>query len=69
MEPKTGAPAAGTNTRDVLHEAALDQLPDDASVEDAMERRALLDRIDCGLSDARAGRVIGHEEVRARLKI
>ena len=50
-----------------LLKAAVDQLPDDASVEDAMERLVLLAKIERGLEDARAGRTVSHEDVKRRL--
>lgn len=45
---------------------ALEQLPEDATLEDAMERLYLLERIERGRADVRAGRVVAHEEVVAR---
>lgn len=45
---------------------ALEQLPDDATLEDAMERLYLLERIEQGRADVRAGRVVTHEDVVAR---
>lgn len=46
---------------------AVEQLPDDASVEDAMERLVFLAKIERGLADAEAGRTISHEDVKKRL--
>jgi predicted transcriptional regulator len=46
---------------------AVEQLPDDASLEDAMERLYVLASIEQGRADIAAGRTIPHEEVRRRL--
>lgn len=45
---------------------AIEQLPADATIEDAMERLYFLAQVERGLADAEAGRLIEHEEVRAR---
>ena len=45
---------------------AVEQLPDDATLEDAMERLYLLEKIERGRLDVREGRVVPHEEVVAR---
>lgn len=45
---------------------AVEQLPDDATLEDAMERLYLLEKIERGRADVREGRVISHEEIVAR---
>ncbi len=45
---------------------AIQALPPDATVEDAMERLYFLAKIERGLSDADKGQVVPHEEVRAR---
>ena len=42
-------------------------LPDDASIEDVMERLLFLSKIDKGLAQADAGQTIAHEEVRKRM--
>ena len=44
----------------------VEQLPEDATLEDAMERLFFLEKIERGRADARAGRVTSHEEIRAR---
>ena len=44
---------------------AVEQLPEDATLEDALERLFFLEKIARGQADARAGRVTPHEEVRA----
>lgn len=45
---------------------SLDGLPDDASLEDAIERLAFLADIERGLADADAGRTVSHESVLGR---
>jgi len=57
---------AHPSTKDLLHETA-EQLPDDASVEDAMERLYFLAKIERGLEQANAGKTVSHEEVGRRL--
>jgi hypothetical protein len=46
---------------------ALEKLPDDATIEDAMERLYLLYKIQRGLDQADAGQVISQGEARARM--
>jgi predicted transcriptional regulator len=46
---------------------AIEGLPEDATVEDAMERLYLLYKIEQGLADIEAGRTITQEEARQRL--
>jgi predicted transcriptional regulator len=46
---------------------ALQDLPDDATLDDAIERLILLARIDTGLAELDAGKGIPHEEVKRRL--
>lgn len=45
---------------------AIEGLPDDASIEDAMEGLYVIAKVERGLADIAAGRVMPHEEVRAR---
>ena len=45
---------------------ALEELPEDATLEDAMERLFLLEKIERGRAEARAGRTVAHEDVVAR---
>jgi predicted transcriptional regulator len=45
---------------------AVQQLPEDATVEEAMERLYFLAKVERGLEDAKAGRSISHEEIRQR---
>lgn len=46
---------------------ALDQLPENATVEEAMERLLFLSKMEQGIADADAGRTLSSEEVRKRL--
>lgn len=48
---------------------AVQQLPADATVEDAMERLYFLAKIERGIADAEAGRVVSHEEVKTRFSL
>ncbi len=41
----------------------LDDLPDDASIEDAMERLYLLAKVERGIQQADAGQTIAHADV------
>ena len=59
---------AQPSAKDLLKEA-VDQLPPDASVEDAMERLYFLSKIERGLDDANAGKTLSHEEVGRRLAL
>ena len=45
---------------------ALEQLPPDATIEDAMERLYFLAKVERGLADADAGRLVEHEQVRSK---
>lgn len=45
----------------------VQSLPDDASIEDAMERLLLLAKVERGLQQAEAGQLIPHEEVKERM--
>ena len=46
---------------------AVQALPDDASIEDAMERLLLLAKIERGIQQADAGELIPHEKVKERM--
>lgn len=59
---------AQASAKDLLKEA-VDQLPPDASVEDAIERLYFLSKIERGLDDANAGKTLSHEEVGRRLAL
>ena len=48
---------------------AVSRLPEDASLEDAMERLYLLAKIERGRADAQADRVLEHDEVRKRFGV
>jgi predicted transcriptional regulator len=55
-------------TRDRMVEA-IRALPEDASVDDAIERLVFLARIEEGLAQLDGGEEIPHEEVRRRLAL
>jgi predicted transcriptional regulator len=59
---------AHPTTKDLLQEA-VDHLPTDASVEDAMERLLFLAKIERGKADREAERLVEHDEVRRRLSL
>ena len=46
---------------------AIEALPDDASVEDAMEQLYLLEKVERGLAQADAGQLVTQEEARRRM--
>lgn len=45
---------------------AIEDLPADATIEDAMERLYFLAKVYRGLAEAEAGHFVSHEEVKAR---
>ena len=45
----------------------IENLPDDSSYEDIMERLYFLQKVEAGLKDIKEGRVVPHEEVKKRL--
>ena len=47
---------------------AIEDLPDDANIEDALERLYLLYKIDRGMKQADAGDLISQEEARHRME-
>lgn len=53
--------------KEQLRELA-DNLPDHATIEEVMERLYLLYKIEQGIADADAGRVIPHEEVERQMR-
>ena len=60
-------PTMGSSTsRDQILEA-LQDLPSDATFDDAIERLIFLAKIDAGLSEIDAGKGIPHDEVKRRL--
>jgi len=46
---------------------ALQSLPEDATIDDAMERLYILAKIEIGLAQANAGDVVTQEEARRRM--
>ena len=48
---------------------AIEQLPADATVEDAIERLVLLAKIERGLAELDAGEGIDHSEAKRRLRV
>ncbi len=46
---------------------AIQQLPDDASIEDALERLYLLYKVERGLRQADGGELISQDEARVRM--
>ena len=46
----------------------IQELPDDATIEDAMERLYVLYKLNRGMEDGKAGRKISHEEALERIK-
>ena len=46
---------------------AVQTLPDDASIEDAMARLLLLAKVEKGLQQADAGELIDHDDVKERM--
>ena len=46
----------------------VQSLPDNASIEDAMDRLYLLYKVDKGIEQADSGQKVSHEEARQRLK-
>ena len=48
--------------------SALEQLPGSATLEDVIERLVFLAKVDQGLADLDAGRVIPHEQVVAEFR-
>ena len=56
----------GQSVKQLLRDT-VDKLPADASVEEAMERLYFLSKVERGLEQADAGKILTHEEVRRRL--
>jgi predicted transcriptional regulator len=50
-----------------LLKEAVEKLPEDATVEEAMERLLFLAKIEQGIAEADAGKTLSHEEVRKHL--
>jgi predicted transcriptional regulator len=49
-------------------EKVIQSLPDDAHIEDAMERLYLIYKVEKGCQQADAGQTISHEEAKRRLQ-
>jgi len=47
---------------------AVEELPEDATIEDAIERLVFLHKIEVGLKQAEEGKTVPLDEVEARLK-
>ena len=56
---------AGSTKQKVLE--AVEQLPDDATVEDAIERLYFLAKVERGLAQAESGPGVPHSEAKKRL--
>jgi len=48
--------------------ALLERLPDDCSLEDVLYHLYVIQKVEAGLADADAGKVIPHEEVAEELR-
>jgi predicted transcriptional regulator len=64
--------AAGTKEPDEMNakqriQEAVDALPDNATVEEAIERLYFLAKVERGLEQANAGQTVPHDEARRRL--
>jgi len=46
---------------------AVKNLPDDASIEDAMTRLLFLAKVECGIQQADEGKTISHDQVKKRM--
>ena len=46
---------------------AIEELPEEAGIDDAIERLILIDKIERGLAQADAGRTVSQEEARKRM--
>ena len=57
---------AESNVKERVIEAVR-ELPDDATVEDVMERLYVLAKIQKGLEQAEAGQTVSHEEAKRRI--
>jgi hypothetical protein len=54
------------SAKDIIKQA-LDRLPDNATVEEALERILFIAQIEKGLTEADSGKTLSSEEVRKRL--
>jgi predicted transcriptional regulator len=64
-----GGDSMPVRTTKELMRDAVENLPPDATVEEAMERLYLLAKIEHGLEQEEAGETVTHEEVRHRLSL
>jgi len=55
-----------TNKSEIIQ--AIQDLPDDATLEDAMEKLYFLAKIERGLAQSDAGETISHAEIKARFQ-
>lgn len=46
----------------------LDRLPDDCSLDDVLYHLYVIQKVDAGLADARAGRLVPHDVVAAEMR-
>jgi len=46
---------------------AMERLPDDATLEDAIERLCFLAKVEAGLHQSEQGKLLSHDEVKQRL--
>ena len=53
-----------TNKSEIIR--AIEDLPDDATIEDAMERLYFLAKVERGLEQSESGETISHAEIKAR---
>jgi predicted transcriptional regulator len=60
------APMSAANTKQKILEA-MERLPADATLEDAMERLVLLAKTERGLAELDAGQGVNHAEAKRRL--
>lgn len=66
VKSREGKRTTKAKAKDRVLEAVRD-LPDDATVEDAMECLYFLAKIDEGLRQAEAGKTVSHEEAKRRI--
>ena len=46
----------------------LDQLPEEFSIDELVERLILIEKVERGIKDVNAGRIISHEEMQKRVE-
>jgi predicted transcriptional regulator len=66
MSAAREAPMSGSSAKQKVLEA-IEKLPADATLEDAIERLVLLAKIERGLAELDAGQGINHAEAKRRL--